>query len=657
MANELEKLIVKLEAQNDQYIKELDKADKKLSKFSKNQDTQLEKVSKGFAVAGATIGASLAAITTATLRTTAKFEGLQAQLDSVTGSAEEGAKAFEFIRDFTSKTPFQLDQVTQAFITLQSQGLDPSRRSLTAYGNIAASTGKSLQQFVEAVADASVGEFERLKEFGIKASSEGENVAFTFKGVTTEIKKDSQDIQDFLRNIGETDFAGGIEKQANTLSGIFSNTQDSIEALLFQEGASVESLKGSLKDLNATLTDPQTKQAFDQLASAGINALNQLVQAVTTTTNLFRFLGEEAAAAIGGIAADDVIRLERELGGVEQQLMNINSVIAAGEKATEEGSFFRPSKFTIEQQKAQRAELEAEVAALKEKVKVAKELSGQDRAPVVAPELDFVPGGDLPAGGAAGEEALTKEEKAKQDKQAREFERLVQSLLTEEEAIQQSYDRRLEIILANTEFESEQQTELIARLDAEREEAEQAHQDRLTKIANEGATARQKFEAMTTKQKTAFVLKGLQQMTQGVAQHNKTLFRINKAAAIANAIVNTAQGVTKALADYSPPVSIAMAAVQAAAGFAQIQSIRSTSFEGGGGGTTPSSAGTAATVNGSPIQEGGNNANVEGISQAVPEVNIAFSEGITDTKAVRDFIENEFSEALQDGVKINAVFS
>lgn len=32
------------------------------------------------------------------------------------------------------------------------------------------------------------GEFERLKEFGIKASKENDKVKFSFKGVTSEVK-------------------------------------------------------------------------------------------------------------------------------------------------------------------------------------------------------------------------------------------------------------------------------------------------------------------------------------------------------------------------------------------------------------------------------------------------------------------------------------
>lgn len=87
-------------------------------------------------------------------------------------------------------------------------------------------------------------------------------------------------------------------------------------------------------------------------------------------------------------------------------------------------------------------------------------------------------------------------------------------------------------------------------------------------------------------------INSLQSMTAGVARENRAMFEINKAAGIASAVVNTAQGVTKALAEYPPPLSFAMAAAQAAAGAAQIAAISKTKF---GSGTAPSQAATPAT--------------------------------------------------------------
>lgn len=124
-------------------------------------------------------------------------------------------------------------------------------------------------------------------------------------------------------------------------------------------------------------------------------------------------------------------------------------------------------------------------------------------------------------------------------------------------------------------------------------------------IEQKGLTASEKFSALSAGNKTKFALAEAARLTQGVAQSNKTLFKVNKIAALANAVINTAQGVTRTLAEYPAPINIAMAAITAAAGLAQIQAIRSTQFSGGGGGTTPSAAGSAPTINDRPVGSAG----------------------------------------------------
>lgn len=89
--------------------------------------------------------------------------------------------------------------------------------------------------------------------------------------------------------------------------------------------------------------------------------------------------------------------------------------------------------------------------------------------------------------------------------------------------------------------------------------------------------------------------------TRGVLD---SLFKDNKAAAIASAIVNTYQGITKALAAYPPPVSYAMAAAQAAMGFAQVRAIKSTSKSTSSGSMASGGGSTGGGAN-SGNQQGG----------------------------------------------------
>lgn len=189
-----------------------------------------------FSLKGAMTGLATSLVARQVIGTIAEFEKLEVSLKTVTGSAKDAKVAMAFIKDFAQETPFQVQEITNAFIKLQSLGLEPSREALTSYGDTASAMGKSLNQMIEAVADASVGEFERLKEFGIKASSEGDQVAFRFKGQTTRINKDAQSIQDYLISLGQTNFAGGMIDQMNTISGKWSNLQDQVDALFVTLG-------------------------------------------------------------------------------------------------------------------------------------------------------------------------------------------------------------------------------------------------------------------------------------------------------------------------------------------------------------------------------------------------------------------------------------
>ena len=160
------------------------------------------------------------------------FDKLNSGLITMTGSAENAAKAFQVLQQFAKETPYGLNQAVEGFTKLVALGLNPSKEALISYGNTAAAMGKDLNQMIEAVADAATGEFERLKEFGIKASQQGDSVSFTFRGVTTTVKKNSEEIQKYLLNIGNTDFAGAMDVRAKTLDGVLSSLADTFDGLV-----------------------------------------------------------------------------------------------------------------------------------------------------------------------------------------------------------------------------------------------------------------------------------------------------------------------------------------------------------------------------------------------------------------------------------------
>jgi len=142
------------------------------------------------------VGLGFAAALAIPLKAAADMESMNIALQtSFQGNAKAAGQAFKDINKFAAQTPYELEEVMTGFIKLKNMGLDPGQEALTAYGNTASAMGKSLNDMVEAVADAATGEFERLKEFGIKASSQGDKVTFMFQGVKTTVGKNSKEIE------------------------------------------------------------------------------------------------------------------------------------------------------------------------------------------------------------------------------------------------------------------------------------------------------------------------------------------------------------------------------------------------------------------------------------------------------------------------------
>jgi hypothetical protein len=173
-----------------------------------------------------------------------------------------------------------------------------------------------------------------------------------------------------------------------------------------------------------------------------------------------------------------------------------------------------------------------------------------------------------------------------------------------------------------------------------------AKEGMLTEARREGMEARLAFDQMEAGQKVATTIGALTKITAAVAQHSKKAFELNKLAAIANAIVNTAQGATKALAQ-GGFAGIAMAAAVIGAGAVQIAAIKKTQYQGGGTGTTPSAVGTTPVVNSQPVSGGGGSAQpgsvirVEGLNGA----------SLFNGKAVRELLER-LQDAQKDGGRL-----
>lgn len=221
-----------------------------------------------------------------------EFESLSGSLKTVTGSAEGAREAFAIIEKFALDTPYQLEEIVEAFIRLKALGLEPSMEALTSYGNTASAFGKNIMDFTEALSNAVMFNFRSLRSFGIMATTEGNKVKFTFQGVTTEVAKDAKAIEKYLRDIGNVNFGGAMAEQMNTMGGVLSNIEDALGAAARTIGATglnqviTESLK-KLNDLidnsdEAAKSIGKTLTAAVSLASKAFFGLAQNIEPIIT---------------------------------------------------------------------------------------------------------------------------------------------------------------------------------------------------------------------------------------------------------------------------------------------------------------------------------------------------------------------------------------
>ncbi|MEO7691292.1 MAG: tape measure protein [Sphingomonas sp.] len=187
----------------------------------------------GVTAIAAAAGAAIGVFAHGVITTAAKFEQFQVALESTEGSAQKAKAAMAWVADFAQRTPYEIDEVTDAFVRARGIGLDPFTGAFESLGNAAGATRKTLMDAVEMMADAQTGEFERLKEFNITSSVKGQMVTFSYldkagKNAKKTVKKDMVEVRKAILAVFDDKYTGGMERQSQTLIGIWSNIKDFI---------------------------------------------------------------------------------------------------------------------------------------------------------------------------------------------------------------------------------------------------------------------------------------------------------------------------------------------------------------------------------------------------------------------------------------------
>jgi hypothetical protein len=178
-----------------------------------------------------------------------EFQKFEAVLTNTLGSGSEAENALLMIQRFAAKTPFQVKELTDSFVKLANQGFKPTMDEMRSLGDLAASTGKGFDQLAEAVIDAQTGEFERLKEFGIRAEKQGDKVTFAFKGVKTQVDFTSDSITNYINGLGNAEgVSGSMAAISETLEGKISNLKDTWDDYLNTLGKDSQGIIAGITD-------------------------------------------------------------------------------------------------------------------------------------------------------------------------------------------------------------------------------------------------------------------------------------------------------------------------------------------------------------------------------------------------------------------------
>lgn len=226
------------------------------------------------------------------LKIGADFEALGARMNTAfEGDKEKAAEYFKWANEFANQTPFSNDEVIDATVRLKSYRYDP-KRMMTMLGDFAGAYGKTLEQSIEAYADASHGEFERLKEFGI---TKQQILDYAKNEMGTSVKMSGEQIKGMdtfmkaLEGLIKSRSKDGMKNLANTLKGMFSTTSGLLKYNVaklvgmtddnkIRAGSLLDRVKEKFESFNTYIQSPEGKITFDKWVKAFDEAIPKVIE-------------------------------------------------------------------------------------------------------------------------------------------------------------------------------------------------------------------------------------------------------------------------------------------------------------------------------------------------------------------------------------------
>jgi len=278
---------------------------------------------------------------------TSSFQKYEALLKNTFGSRSQAMNALVNIANQAARTNFSLDEVTNGYLKLANNGIKPTNDEMTAFFDLTNNAGKGFDMFVEAVNDAVNGEFERLKEFFIKGSKDGDKITLMFKGQKHTVDNNAESIKNLLVQLGQLNgVSGSTAAIAGTLEGKLSNLGDNFDQIVKSLGDRSGGLIGAVIDLANNALGSLNEAMNDQVGALQAEQmhLNVLVGAITQTNvseearkNLIEELNRTYPDFLKNLNAEKVTNeeLKGRLEDVNEQFVRKITLMAAEERMKE----------------------------------------------------------------------------------------------------------------------------------------------------------------------------------------------------------------------------------------------------------------------------------------------------------------------------------
>ena len=305
MATELDKLVVKIEADLRDLKKGLNNATSQVNSSTSKMGKSFNKLNQSIlhvgkrvtqlgAIAGVTFGTIF---TKNILSAGIQMEELALRMGIMFGNVEEGNKAFEVLTQFAARVPFSLEEILRgagSLLAISDSALELGK-NLEIVGNLAATSTEPFEvaasQF-QRVASAGIGAAEILKEKGI-----AELLGFE-AGVSVTAEKSVKIFEEAFGEGGR--FADSTQKMAGTLRGVFSQVQDSL--FKFESavgGAFIPRLTAHFGDLVKVLqeNEEEIKRIGEEIGTAMADGVKFLVENREAIVFALKALGVVALAS------------------------------------------------------------------------------------------------------------------------------------------------------------------------------------------------------------------------------------------------------------------------------------------------------------------------------------------------------------------------